>query len=420
MSFYRFFDNDRVTEESLSACLHSHCLSQCVGERHLLLIEDTTELNMEKHRKRISSKEKLGVTGNNRDLGFFCHPTIVVNPSDASFVGIVDLHLWHREEDKQDKHERNYKRLSFDQKESYRWSERAVSSRERLSSVETVTVVQDREGDIYESFCHLSQSGVDWVIRSSQNRLTTEGTLLDRMAAFPIAGEYQMLITTDNKKRLQREAILQVSFGTVHLCRPRDLAGGKKYPSTLSVQVVHVKEKADGVPSGEAPVEWILYTSHPVSSFEEAREIIYYYTLRWLIEDLFRTLKSKGVNYESSELESGKALRKLLVMALMAAVQILQLRQARDGKTQQHPSLVFSEEQLACMEDVLPRLEGKTEKQKNPYPRNNLAWAAWMIARLGGWKGYTSQRPPGVIILRDGWIRFHNIFEGWEIAKKCV
>ena len=61
--------------------------------------------------------------------------------------------------------------------------------------------------------------------------------------------------------------------------------------------------------------------------------------------------------------------------------------------------------------------EGKTEKQKNPHSRDNLAWATWLIARLGGWKGFASQRPPGVIILRMGLQRFHAIFEGWRIAK---
>jgi hypothetical protein len=110
-------------------------------------------------------------------------------------------------------------------------------------------------------------------------------------------------------------------------------------------------------------------------------------------------------------------LRKLLVMALMAAVQILQLRQAREGTTEQKPSLVFSEEQLACMEDLTAKFEGKTEKQKNPWPKNNLAWAAWLIARLGGWKGYASQRPPGVITLYEGWVRFHAMFLGWLVAK---
>jgi hypothetical protein len=139
--------------------------------------------------------------------------------------------------------------------------------------------------------------------------------------------------------------------------------------------------------------------------------------MRWTIEDLFRTVKREGLDYESSELESGKALGKLFVMALLAAIELLQLRQARAGGTDPSSSLVFSEVQLECMQDLLPGLEGKREKQKNPYPKTNLARATWMIARPGGWKGYASQRPPGVITLHDGRIRFHHIFQGWDLAK---
>jgi len=420
ISFYRFFSNDRVKEEDLISCAQIHCSTQCRGSNHLLLIEDSTELNMEKHRNRIASKEALGLTGNNVDLGFFCHPTLVVNPADASIMGIIDLHLWCRQEDKQDKEARKYKSLPFEDKESYRWAERAIVSRKRLEEVETVTVIQDREGDIYESFCRLRNADVDWIVRSAHNRLTTEGKLFKQIADFPIAGQYSININTDNKKRIGREAMLEIRYGTVTLHRPHCIVQADSYPETLQVQLVYVKEKPDSVPAGESPIEWILFTSHPVNNLPQAQSIIYYYTLRWLIEDLFRTLKSKGLNYESSELESGKALRKLLVMSLMAAVQILQLRQARYGTTQQSSSLVFSQKQLACMEDLLSHFEGKTEKQKNPFPRNNLAWAAWIIARLGGWKGYASQRPPGVILFCQGWIRFNNIFEGWTIAKKCV
>ncbi|MDR3337612.1 MAG: hypothetical protein LBT16_10450 [Treponema sp.] len=138
-----------------------------------------------------------------------------------------------------------------------------------------------------------------------------------------------------------------------------------------------------------------------------------YYKCRWIIEDLFRVVKTKGLNYEKSELESGKALRKLLIMTLMAAVQIIKLRQARDGRSEQKTGSVFSRTQVRCMKDLLPRFEGKTDKSKNPYSENNLAWAA----RLGGWKGFASQRPPGAITLYEGWVRFFNLFDGWAIAR---
>jgi hypothetical protein len=51
------------------------------------------------------------------------------------------------------------------------------------------------------------------------------------------------------------------------------------------------------------------------------------------------------------------------------------------------------------MKDLMPKFEGRTEKSKNLYPEDNLAW---LIARLGGWKGFASQRPPGTIILYGG------------------
>ncbi|MDR1256737.1 MAG: hypothetical protein LBJ86_03225, partial [Spirochaetaceae bacterium] len=75
-----------------------------------------------------------------------------------------------------------------------------------------------------------------------------------------------------------------------------------------------------------------------------------------------------------------------------------QLRQARDGQTEQKTSLVFSGEQAECLKDLLLKFEGKTEKQKNPWPPLNLAWASRVIGRLGGWKGYKSQRPPGALL----------------------
>jgi len=242
ISYYRFLSNDRVKEEDLITSVHNHCSEHCCSEKHLLLIEDTTELNMEAHSNRVSD--------------------------DASVVGIIDLHLWHREQDKQDKDERNYKHLPFEEKESYRWAERAVISRERLKDVETVTVVQDREGDIYESFCHLRRSGVDWIIRSAQNRLTTKGKLFEIIEHFPVSGHCTTVINSDNKKRVSREATLEVRYGTVELCRPCTVTEKSNYPATLSVQVVYVKETPDSVPPDETPIEWILFTSHAVGAIQ--------------------------------------------------------------------------------------------------------------------------------------------------------
>jgi hypothetical protein len=418
VSFYRYWHNERVREENLTALCVSHCVEQCSGKPHVLLLEDTTELNLERHRGRITDRTGLGVTGNGHDLGFFCHPTAAVDASEGSLLGVLDIHLWHRPEDRSGKKEGGYKKLPLEAKESYRWVARAIAAGGQLGKEIRKTVVQDREGDIYESFHLLREAGLDFVVRSHHDR-RVEGDipkLWGQVSSFSVSQEYGLEIR-ESKTRKRRIAQLEVRYGRVILCRPAHMVHAERYPSSLSVNVVQVREKAVSVPVGEKPVEWMLYTSHPVTAAEDALTVVKYYTRRWLIEDLFRTVKSEGVDYESSELESGPALRKLFVMAFLAAIKIMQMRQARTGETTQPSSLVFSPEQTACMEDLRGRLEGKTEKQKNPFRRDTLAWSTWIIARLGGWKGYASQRPPGVITLRDGYVRFQSIFEGWLLAK---
>ncbi|GAB3382241.1 hypothetical protein GCM10027514_22150 [Azotobacter armeniacus] len=75
------------------------------------------------------------------------------------------------------------------------------------------------------------------------------------------------------------------------------------------------------------------------------------------------------------------------------------------------------------LQDIGPRQEGRTTRQKNPHPPGSLAWASWIIARLGGWKGYASERKPGPVILFHGLQTFANIHRGWALARggeRCV
>ena len=66
---------------------------------------------------------------------------------------------------------------------------------------------------------------------------------------------------------------------------------------------------------------------------------------------------------------------------------------------------------------ICKKLEGKTEKQKNPHAKNSMAWVAWIIARLGGWNGYRSESPPGPIVMLRGLQKFELQYEGWLLAQ---
>ena len=96
-------------------------------------------------------------------------------------------------------------------------------------------------------------------------------------------------------------------------------------------------------------------------------------------------------------------------------MRILQLIQGRDDP-QTPATVAFSEEQMQCLSIVAPTLSGKTVLQQNPYPPHSLAWATWIIARLGGWSGYQSQKPPGIMTLIRGLKQFESTFFGWKLA----
>src|SRR5262245_26616855 len=158
--------------------------------------------------------------------------------------------------------------------------------------------------------------------------------------------------------------------------------------------------------------------THAVPDLAKAIEIIDWYRQRWHIEQLFWTLKSQGFDLEASQIETAEALMKLAIMATQAATRVMQLVRARDGKDPRPAEDLFSTDEINIIADLQADLQGRTERQKNPHPPRSLAWAAWTIARLGGWKGYsTSDGPPGPLIMRRGLEAFEKICRGYALAR---
>lgn len=105
---------------------------------------------------------------------------------------------------------------------------------------------------------------------------------------------------------------------------------------------------------------------------------------------------------------------------MSAAVRVLQLKQARDGAQDLPIQAVFEPQEQDCLAELNSNLQGNTLALQNPHPDKTLPWAAWIIARLGGWSGYASQRPPGVITLRNGLERFDAICLGWRLSRDAL
>ena len=95
----------------------------------------------------------------------------------------------------------------------------------------------------------------------------------------------------------------------------------------------------------------------------------------------------------------------------------IQRVQARDGRSGQDARITFSPPEIEILHAILPELEGKTALQKNPHPPETLAWAAWIIAKLGGWDGYPKSKPPGPITFRHGLQYFKSLAHGWRLRN---
>jgi hypothetical protein len=97
----------------------------------------------------------------------------------------------------------------------------------------------------------------------------------------------------------------------------------------------------------------------------------------------------------------------------------LQLKRSLDkSAVGQKIEIVFNQEEMRCLERLNKKLEGQTKRQQNPYQAEDLGYEAWVIALLGGWKGYESQRLPGVITIKRGLQIFETIFFGFSLT--CV
>ena len=118
---------------------------------------------------------------------------------------------------------------------------------------------------------------------------------------------------------------------------------------------------------------------------------------------------------ENALLETGYGLRKLGIMVMDNATKILQLRQVRDGNCEVPLETVFTPKEPEGLKTILPQMEGQTEALKNPHAADQLSWAAWIIARLGGWKGYATSRPPGMKTFKRGLDKFNAMLWAWEI-----
>lgn len=396
---------------------------QRVLNKDVLVILDTTDIRLDKHLGRIKDLEGIGLLDRNQfkaSYGFLLHPLYVMDLVDETPYGIADVKIFNRTFEAKQVSKAEKKHIMWkspiEEKESYRWVGPCVTSKQTtLSKANTVTYVMDREGDIWEVYQRIPEQGGYLVVRSKTNRtiINKDGETIklhDQLSEQEALGEYA-LNYTDNQGSKKKSRIT-VKAGRCNITSP------KHKPKSISKPMYYVEVKGERQNRKEQSLHWILWTNREVVNMEQALQIIDIYKKRWRVEVFFKLLKSDGYDIENCQLEKGKSIRKLTLILMEAAIKIQQLKAARSGQTQLQVKDVFTDCEIECLQLLNQKLEGKTDKQKNPNPPNHLSWASWVIARLAGWKDYYSKNnPPGNKTFADGLEKFDYLMIGYSIAK---
>jgi hypothetical protein len=389
--FGRFLSNLKVTVERLIEGWGERTAVAVEG-RHVLAIQDTSEFNFRTTGER---RRGLGQIGKGSGRGVLIHGMLALDAETTDCLGLIGGRVWTRKGRVRVPHA---KRL-LKHKESIRWLTTSAQAKAVLSAAVMITVVSDRESDIYAVWAQVPEENFHLLTRAMHDRATVEpGGLYGLGARLPVVDE-TVITLRPMAERPQREAKLALRFGPVTLKRPRNTPE-RGLPESVPVRLVEVVEI--NPPAGVEPLHWRLLTTHEVPDIATAWRIVGWYKERWTIEQLWRLMKKQGLCVEDSQIETADRLVKLTAIAAKAAVVTLQLMQARDGQGGALASVAFDEDEIDALEALNTTREGKTQLQKNPHKRHSLAWATWIVGRLGGWDGYPSSKPPGPITLKRG------------------
>jgi hypothetical protein len=400
--FGRLLRNQRVTTEGIIAGWSEETVRAAAG-RHVLAIQDTSELNF---RTTESNQRGLGVIGKGVGRGILFHPMIAVDADTGECLGLVGGSLWTRDEAAGGKTSRRQRkkqnrRRCFDQKETCHWIKTPQAAKSVLAAAATVTMIADREADSYPFWALVPEANVHVLGRVYHDRKLAEGgTLTTAARSWPVLGTRRLTIR-EREKRPEREAALELRAGIVTILRPQETRD-PGLPDKVTLTLIELSEP--NPPAGTEPVTWRLLTTHAAPDAAAAWQIVDWYRMRWVIEQFFRTLKKQGLQIEDSQ---------LVAIAARAAVIIMQLTQARDGNSTLAAALVFSTAEIATLEAVNGSYCGPS--RSNPHTHQSLPWAAWIIARLGGWNGRPKARPPGPITFKHGLDMLQTMARGWAL-----
>lgn len=181
VAFNRFLLNPKTKENEMVKSLSSETNILCSNTEHILVVTDTVEVNYgnqpDKKIKFGINRQKKSNSNKPSTRGFLAHPSVAINAKNKDILGLSAIKLWTRSNDNENKI--NYNALPVENKESYKWLEAAQETKRNLPDARMLTIVSDRESDIYELFDRVPDYKTHLIIRSMHNRKLTNGLTIE-------------------------------------------------------------------------------------------------------------------------------------------------------------------------------------------------------------------------------------------------
>jgi hypothetical protein len=407
---YRFFANDKVDDYEILRAHRHATIQRMAALPVVLLVQDTTEFDFTRPNEVVVGAGPLTYK---RQIGFHTHAQVAFTP-ERLCLGTIDANTWGRDADEFGTRKQQHAKVAIQHKESYRWVlgyERACEVAAQVPSTQVISI-GDAENDIYECFSAAVTTEharpADWIIRACQwDRCLAANEehhqLVQALQARRVLGTFAMEITK-KKGRSARTATMEVRSASVTLKRPQRPAAQPRLPE-VKINVVWVRETKP--PAGEEPVEWMLLTSLPVETFEQACLVADYYACRWQIEIYFKILKS-GCQVEKLQLETADRIKPCLAMYMIVAWRVL------------YATMLGREcPELSC-EVIFSAAEWKsvwTVQKQEPLPKQAPSLGLFMklVGELGGHTGQKCDGPLGPKRLWIGLQRTTDFGHAWRL-----
>ncbi len=317
---YRLFDCEDVTFEAIAGPHWQQ--TRAVEPGRYLVLDDTTEIDFG-YRRDIKGLSKIG---NGSGRGFLLHNGLLVEAESQSVIGVAGQTIHYRQpRPKKENAAQRFKR----ERESRVWGDVIDQIGQPDEGVQLVHVC-DRGADDFEVFCHLLQNNCDWVVRASslhRHVITPSDDkmpLQEYLRGLPVAGIYELSLRA-RPGQSARTATLEVRFGRLAMPIPKHKSPYVKSldPQPIAMSVVWVREI--DAPAGVSPITWVLYTSLPVTTFDEAWQVVGDYECRWLVEEYHKALKT-GCSVQRRLLRETDRLEAMVGLMSVVSVRLLQLK----------------------------------------------------------------------------------------------